>query len=195
MSDSDDPARAYESLRVETATMLGLNLADLSPAASLRLDLTALLRLSLDSLQGIALSGQEVDLARLQSCFSMLSKLLPQAVEAPPQLRESHTARNRLLQIVNDIAAVQAEDEADEIAELQARLAEKAAVIAALTLTVAPREVDQPLASPPPPTPQPQTSPQPPLPPPSSAPPAHYLARHDEPWRSVTSDRWRNNNV
>ena len=70
MSDSDDPARAYESLRVETATMLGLNLADLSPAASLRLDLTALLRLSLDSLQGIALSGQEVDLARLQSCFS-----------------------------------------------------------------------------------------------------------------------------
>jgi hypothetical protein len=79
---SDDPARDYEVLRRQTAAMLNLDLADLSPADGLRLDLTALLRLSLDSLQGAALAGREVDLSRLQSCFAMLQKLLPQSVAA-----------------------------------------------------------------------------------------------------------------
>jgi len=122
-------------------------------------------------LQCQRLAGQAIDLARLSTAFLMLQKLLPQSVAAP-QLRESHHARDRLLQIVNDIAEVQAEDEADEVARLSQLVAEKDAVIAALGGAIA-----QPAASPPPPAPAPPASPpeqttksnQPPLPPANAA--------------------------
>jgi hypothetical protein len=69
MTTDDPAARAYEVLRNQTATMLGLDVSALSPADGLKLDLCALLRLSLDNLQGAALAGREVDLSRLQSCY------------------------------------------------------------------------------------------------------------------------------
>jgi hypothetical protein len=191
---SDDTARIYEALRVETARMLGLELADLSPADGLRLDLTSLLRLSLDSLQGVALSGKEVDLSRLQACYGMLAKLLPAAVEAPPQLREDHSVRAKVTALLNGYETARRFEEAESderLMEAQSAdaLAEKTAALTCLLLGTPPPAALAP-ASPPKQT----TSPQPPLPPPSSAPPAHYLRQPDEPWRGGAGDRWSNKN-
>jgi DNA-directed RNA polymerase specialized sigma54-like protein len=132
---SDDPARDYEVLRRQTAAMLNLDLADLSPADGLRLDLTALLRLSLDSLQGAALAGREVDLSRLQSCFAMLQKLLPQSVAAP-QLREDFSARRKLTELINNIAEVIEDDESAQITELEAEVAQLKAEIDGKNATI-----------------------------------------------------------
>jgi hypothetical protein len=133
---SDDPAGDYEVLRAQTAQMLNLDLTALCPADGLRLDLTALLRLSLDSLQGQALSGREVDLSRLQSCYAMLSKLLPSAVEAPPLLREDHSARRRLAELLDAQAEVLDRDKDERIAELTELVAEKDRVIAGKDATI-----------------------------------------------------------
>jgi hypothetical protein len=167
---SDDPAHDYEILRVSTAQMLGLDLANLSPAEGLRLDLTVLLRLQLDALQGLALAGQDIDLSRLQSCYVMLSKLLPQAVEAPPEAREDHSARDKVRRLIEGYVTAREHEENErvasleaEIAELQTRLSEKDAVIAALGGATVAATSPTPPASPPPPAPPQQTSPQPPL--------------------------------
>jgi hypothetical protein len=188
-----DPAATYDALRAETARMLGLDLAaDLSPADGLRLDLCALLRLSLDALQGVALSGREVDLSRLQSCYTMLSKLLPQAVEAP-QVRESSAARRRLAELWDAIAEVQDLDRDEKVTALEAEVAQLNQVIAGKDATIlALGGATVAAASPPPPAPSPtQTSPQPP---PNASPPRHYLCREDgfstEGGRGV--DRWSN---
>jgi hypothetical protein len=196
---TDDPRAVYEALHRSTAEMFGYS-GDLTLTQGLQVDLASVLRLEIDALQGQRLAGQAIDLARLSTAFLMLQKLLPQSVAAP-QLRESHHARDRLLQIVNDIAEVQAEDEADEVARLSQLVAEKDAVIAALGGAIA-----QPAASPPPPAPAPPASPpeqttksnQPPLPPANAAFPRAYLRDDSAPWRSHVEggrDRWRNNNV
>jgi hypothetical protein len=185
---TDDPARDYEALRVQTAKLLNLDTADLSATESLQLDLASLLRLSLDALQGAALAGREIDLGKLQSCYGMLAKLLPRAVEAPPQLRESHAARHRLAELIDNIARVADEDEDQRIAELEAQITQleteidgKNAAIRSLGGTVvAKAATPTPPASPPTPEqttspPEPQRSPQPPLPPANAAVPRAYL--------------------
>jgi hypothetical protein len=167
---SDDAAATYEALRVSTAQLLNLDLANLSPADGVRLDLTSLLRLLLDSMQANALSGQEVDLAQLRSCYEMLSRLMPQAVEAPPQAREDHSARDKVRRLIEGYVTAREHEENErvasleaEIAELQTRLSEKDAVIAALGGATVAATSPTPPASPPPPAPPQQTSPQPPL--------------------------------
>ena len=171
---SDDPAGDYEVLRTQTAQMLNLDLAALSPTEALRVDLTALLRLQLDALQGAALAGREIDLGKLQSCYGMLSKLMPQAVAAP-QVREDHSARARLLALIEAQAEVIDLDRDERIAELEARLAAQAQVIADKDATILALggSLSAPQAA--------STSNQPP--PPNASPPAHYLAQHNEPWR------------
>jgi hypothetical protein len=176
-----DPARDYEALRAETARMLGLDLAaDLSPADGLRLDLCALLRLSLDALQGAALAGREVDLGKLQTCYAMLQKLLPQSVAAP-LLREDHTARRRLAALWDSIAEVQDLDRDEKVTALEAEIAQLNQVIAEKNSTIAALGgATVAAAASPAPAPSPtQTSSQPPLPAPNASPPRHYLRRYD----------------
>jgi hypothetical protein len=193
MSDPD-PAREYAALRSQTAQTLNLDLADLSPADGLKLDLTSLLRLSLDSLQGAALAGREVDLSRLQSCYGMLAKLLPAAVEAPPQLREDHSVRAKVAALLNGYETARRFEEAESDERLfealaADALAEKTAALTSLLLGTPPPAALAPASTP---TTQ---SPQPPLPPASSTPPAHYLRDGSEPWRGAVEggrDRWSN---
>jgi hypothetical protein len=187
-----DPAHDYEMLRAETAQMLGIDLAALSPADGLRLDLTALLRLSLDTLQGQALSGREVDLSRLQACYGMLAKLLPAAVEAPPQLREDHSARAKVAALIAGYVTANEAGEAESDERLWEALAtdalaEKTAALTSLLLGTPPPAALAPASTP---TTQ---SPQPPLPSPNAAsPPTHYLRDGSEPWRESGRDRWSN---
>lgn len=188
-SDDPDPRTVYEALRISTAQLLNLDADNLSPADGLKLDLTSLLRLTLDGLQGAALAGREIDLGKLQSCYAMLQKLLPQAIAAPV-VHESSAARRRLAELIDAIAEVEADEKDARIAELQTLLAEKTSALAAVIGEVA----SKPAA---PPTPdskvspatnvapdQPmQTSPQPPLPSSKSGVPQNYLKTGSEPWR------------
>jgi hypothetical protein len=75
-------------------------------SSGLKLDLTSLLRLSLDNLQGAALAGREIDLGKLQACWGMLAKLVPQAVETPPAAEEDRSAQAELLALLEGHAAV-----------------------------------------------------------------------------------------
>jgi hypothetical protein len=196
---SDDPAHDYEILRVSTAQMLGLDLANLSPAEGLRLDLTVLLRLQLDALQGLALAGQDIDLSRLQSCYVMLSKLLPQAVEAPPEVHEDHDVRAKVAKLLRGFEEARLFEEAESDERLLEALAADALadVMLSPTANVA---VDAATPTPPPPPPPPppqqkQTSPQPPLALVSSS--APYVRRGDgvvEGGRFGHWDRWSNRN-
>ena len=89
MSDPD-PATTYERLKIETAEMLNLNVASSSLLENLQVDLVALLRLEIDTLQGAVLAGESVDLNRLSTALTMLRTLLPaQALVAPAPAPES----------------------------------------------------------------------------------------------------------
>jgi hypothetical protein len=136
MSDSD-PAAAYERLKIETARMLNLSTDSTSLIEGLQVDLVALLRLEIDTLQGAVLAGDSVDLGRLASALTMLRSLLPaQAlVSAPPaaETRFGPNARQRLRDLIErTVLAAEVENphEAELRRDIQAR-EEMAAVIAA----------------------------------------------------------------
>jgi hypothetical protein len=68
----------------------------------------SMLRLEIDTLQGACLAGREIDLARLQSAFEMLRKLLPTSVtETAPVASDDDdgSARRALLEIIENYAA------------------------------------------------------------------------------------------
>jgi hypothetical protein len=196
MSDPD-PAAAYERLRTETAAMLRLNLADLTLTEGLQLDLVALLRLEIDSLQGAALSGETVDLQRLAAAHGMLQKMLPEralVASAPPaEPRFGPTARQRLRELIE--RTVLREDPPEVEAERAWR--DEMQAVAGAGGDVA--EVAKP--APFLPASEPATAPSPPPPPKpmsdiermnaaNSKPiPSHYLRdfqQLDEPWRAWT---------
>jgi hypothetical protein len=85
-----DPASTYTRLRAETAAMLGVDTADMSKTEGLRLDITSLLLLEIDSLQGSILANEKVDLARLASALTMLQKLLPEKALVAPAAAADH---------------------------------------------------------------------------------------------------------
>jgi hypothetical protein len=150
MREPVSPA-GFEKLRAETAHLLGIDLtADLPLAESLRLDCIALLRLEVDGLQGKALSGEEVDLARLGAALSMLTKLLPEAeLKAEPQVARGE-GRERLRQLIEqtvigaDTASAEAEASRKqleaEVEQLRSELLQ--ARTAPTTTTPAARSVD-----------------------------------------------------
>jgi hypothetical protein len=84
MSASEPYEKTYERLKAETAEMFGLDVAKLSLLDELRLDLVSLLRLEVGALHGQALTGQKVDLDRLNTAHTMLSKLLPPSTLVTP---------------------------------------------------------------------------------------------------------------
>jgi hypothetical protein len=95
-------------LRVETAQMLNLDIADLSLVAGLQLDLVSLLRLEVDGLQGSALAGEQIDLDRLSTALGMLRQLLPEralvsAPPPPPETRFGDQHRKRLRELVERV--------------------------------------------------------------------------------------------
>lgn len=71
-----EPA-VFERLRSQTATLLGFDLANMTPLRSLRLDRATLLRLELDRLQAQQSAGQAVDLSRVATASQQLEALLP----------------------------------------------------------------------------------------------------------------------
>jgi hypothetical protein len=87
---SADPKTVYEQLRRETATMLGFKDADTpSLVQNLQVDCVALLRFSVDNLQGEVFAGKDVDLNKLSTSLGMLKQLLPEnSLRAPPSLDE-----------------------------------------------------------------------------------------------------------
>jgi DNA-binding SARP family transcriptional activator len=136
----NDPASAYQKMRSETAKMLGLDPSASSLIQGLQIDLIALLRLSVDTLQGQVLAGEDVDLDRLADSLSMLRQLLPpellqaqpQLVEEEPSEREASEALRELTRLLDgysdqrrrEMAAdPQAARESFEV-ELQAAIAE-----------------------------------------------------------------------
>jgi hypothetical protein len=135
------------------------------------LDLVTLLRLALDNLSGLALSGQEIDLQRLSACHVMLSKLLPQAVSPTIPEPDFDGAAEEFARLVEARAgaleARAAHVGQQEIERLNASLAAKDEVIAGKDATIAAlggTVVANAASSPPAPAPAPaQTSPQPPL--------------------------------
>jgi hypothetical protein len=134
MSDSD-PAAAYERLKIETARMLNLSADSASLVEGLQVDLVALLRLEIDTLQGAVLAGDSVDLGRLASALTMLRSLLPaQAlVSAPPaaETRFGPNARQRLRDLIEKTVLRDDPYETERLRVVRER-EEQAAIAAAL---------------------------------------------------------------
>jgi hypothetical protein len=148
MSDAD-PAGLYTALRGETAKLLGLDLTSLSLVEQLQLDLCAMLRLEIDTLQGECLAGHEIDLARLKSAFEMLRQLLPAAAEPAPVASDDDggDAQRALLEIIQNY------DDANE-AEAALAMEREEAVQAADAMA----EPPPPPPLPPSPKPSPKTA-------------------------------------
>jgi hypothetical protein len=166
--------------------MLNLSTDSTSLIEGLQVDLVALLRLEIDTLQGAVLAGDSVDLGRLASALTMLRSLLPaQAlVSAPPaaETRFGPNARQRLRDLIErTVLAAEVENphEAELRRDIQAR-EEMAAVIAAGGIVEA--------AAPAPAAPTPVASP--PSEPPANVVPLHYLREGQrEPWRDFHDGR------
>ena len=59
-----EPRQLLDRMRKLTATLLGYDLSNLTPAQSVRLDRAAALRLELDDVQSRQLAGLPVDMAK-----------------------------------------------------------------------------------------------------------------------------------
>lgn len=70
-------AEVYGQLRSRTATLLGLDLANLTPLKALKLDRAVLLQLELDRCQAQQAAGEPVDLGRMALASQQLEALLP----------------------------------------------------------------------------------------------------------------------
>jgi hypothetical protein len=120
----------YKKLRAETIGLLGFA-EPLTTAASVKVELVTSLRLALDTLTAKQLAGEHVDTAKLLSAAEALERLLPSLAEQ--QEAEDQSAQAALLQIIEGYAKA-ADDERDaRIAELEAQLAERGAIITALS--------------------------------------------------------------
>jgi hypothetical protein len=128
---TSDPASTYTRLRAETAALLGVDPDDLSKTEGLRLDITSLLLLEIDSLQGSILANEKVDLARLSTALAMLQKMLPQSLVAPvPDARKDDTAVLEVEAMIDGLLAARAQADAKRDADTMWR-EEMAAVAAA----------------------------------------------------------------
>jgi hypothetical protein len=196
-----DEGTLYRKLCAETAQLLGLDVAALTTAQAVRVDLVASLRLALDHFTALQLRGEQVDVGKMLSCAESLERLLPRSA-AFTGAHKSHleSARAKFTALIDsyaneydraqdvEIAALKA-----EIAELQTRLSEKDAVISALGGQVAAASPAPPAS---PPAPQ-QRSNQPPLGRPDAPIPRHYLRDGQPPSPLIGDgrgyDRWSNN--
>jgi hypothetical protein len=121
-----DPSAAYDRLRVETAEMLKLDVANLSLVEGLQLDLVSMLRLEVDGLQGAVLAGEQVDLGRLSTALGMLRQLLPEkslvaSPAAAPETRFGTNHRERLRQLIEKTLMAADVAEADRLADAMRR--------------------------------------------------------------------------
>jgi hypothetical protein len=76
MTDTEQPQSDltdFQRARVEAAALLGLDLAKLNPADSLRLDLAVVLRRAIDSATESAFDGEPIDIPRLMVAIEKLS--------------------------------------------------------------------------------------------------------------------------
>jgi hypothetical protein len=120
MSDSPkaDPSVAYENLRRESCALLGLDPDGApTPLEQMQTDLTGIVRMTIDAIQGDLLAGREADVGRLATCVALLGKLLPQKLEAEAKHDLPSDARERLAQLIDNQATAAAYDDEHRWAE------------------------------------------------------------------------------
>ena len=106
---NEPPAQLYSRLRTETAALLGFDLSNLNAAQGARLDRATMLRWELDRIAGSQVRGDAIDVTRAVAASEALERLLSPDTSFNAELHESHSARSRLLQLINNLAEV-AED-------------------------------------------------------------------------------------
>lgn len=177
---NDELATQYERLRRDTARLLNYDIANLTPAKEVRLDRVSALRLEVDHLQMLQLSGQPFDLSKLIAASEMLERLLSPSLDLRASYSGDFAKFDKLLEGV--IAAREYEPVLDE----------------PTPQPVLDERPPQPmLDDPPQPTPPPSAKPPPPR---QREIPAHYLksGQPAEPWRDyidsggniITPRRW-----
>jgi hypothetical protein len=144
-------AELYRRLRHETASLLGFDVASLTPAQSIKTDLVSSLRLALDTLTAAQLAGEHVDTVKLLSAAEALERLLPSLV-AVEQEAEDQSAQAALLDVIAGYDKAATDEKEDRIAILEAALADRDRQIAALSGT--------PAETPPAPAPSPTVKPE-----------------------------------
>jgi hypothetical protein len=125
-----------DKLRREAIELLGFDADHLSPLEALQCDVAGSLLLVVDGIQTAQLNGKAVDMSELAEAVKLLRSLLPSATVTPPQpdFRGAREALAGLLEArarARDAVAARAENE--EIARLEAALADRDAKIAELT--------------------------------------------------------------
>jgi hypothetical protein len=121
---SDVVRKLYETVRRETAGIMGYSAADLTPVQTMRLDLATSLRFALDNGQSKIINGKSADVSELIAASETLAKLLPAlADEPPPQQRED--ARLKLQRLIEGAVAARAYDVEHGICSECARLREQ----------------------------------------------------------------------
>jgi uncharacterized small protein (DUF1192 family) len=125
---NEPPADLYQRLRRETAALLNFDLSNLTAPQGARLDRAVMLRWELDRCAGSQVRGDAIDVPKMVAASEALERLLSPSFTA--EAHESHSARNRLLQLINNIAEITTADRVDEIAVLEAEVARLKATIA-----------------------------------------------------------------
>ena len=122
--NQSDPAVAYERLKIETASMLRLDVDSSSLLENLQVDLVSLLRLQIDDLQGKVLSGEQVI---LMSCLqpSLCSVgVLPERALVSLRRRLNalrFRARERLRRLIEKAVRSDGEAEAERLRDVRER--------------------------------------------------------------------------
>lgn len=153
----------HRKVRLATSELLNLDVNNLTPAESLKVDLASTLLLEVDTLQGQQLTGERVDMNRFSLALGLLQKLLPASPLSPaipePNFDGAAEEFAKLIeQRAGAIRARKAHVRDREIERLNAVIAQRDATIERLTAAPPKAVADTP--SPPASV---QTSNQPPL--------------------------------
>jgi hypothetical protein len=194
---SEDIRKLYETVRAETASVMGYDAKRLTPVQAMRLDLATSLRFALDNVQTKIINGQSTDVAELVQASQTLAQLLPALSDEPsPVQRED--ARQRLAALIEGAKAAADHDAAagvcSECERLRSEVSALQSVIAFMKSSGGLRDPDGPPPSPPlPEAPSSSPSPSPSSPSPSSLspwnpPPAPSAP---EPYQEGSDSTWR----
>jgi hypothetical protein len=169
----------YAQARSDVIELLGFSDVErLSASQVMKIDLVTALKLSIDTLQAQLIVGEKTDVTRLLAAAEVLERLLPPAVsenQAPITPRLEDSAREKMQQLIDSVAAAREFEEAREVELLRAAnerlLAENAQLRAAQPAAPA-----GPKLLPPPAKSAPATTE-------SAQVPQHYQRQGNESWR------------
>ncbi len=118
----------YDRLRRDTARLLNFDIDDLTPAQEVRLDRVSALRLEVDRLQMLQLSGQSFDLLKLVAASEMLENLMNDGVhlDLQPSQGQFAGAREELAAVIENLARASEYKIAEAHAREEAAMSEEA---------------------------------------------------------------------